>query len=60
LLLPIDKRLSFNRNRKAQVFKDLLIKIGQHIEKMSGQYTFKAKKRRKEMDLNQEIGIGSI
>jgi len=27
---------------------------------MNGQYTFKAKKRRKEMDLNQEIGIGSI
>jgi len=37
LLLPIDKRLSFNRNRKAQVFKDFLFKVGQHIENMNEQ-----------------------
>ena len=51
LHLPVDERVSSNGNRKAQVVKNLHTKAQQHIEKMNGQYVFKANKGIKNMVL---------
>ena len=39
--LPVDERVSFDGNQKAQVVKDLYAKIRQQIEKKNEQYTNK-------------------
>jgi hypothetical protein len=49
LPLPIDERVRFDENRKAQVVKDFHSKVWQHIEKMDEQYAFKTNKRKKRM-----------
>ena len=45
--LPVDERVSFDGNQKAQVVKDLHAKIRQQIEKKNEQYANKANRGRK-------------
>lgn len=59
LHLPVDERVSFDGNWKAQVVKILHTKAQQHIEKMNEQYVFKANKGIKIWYLNHEIGLGA-
>jgi phage-related protein len=51
LYLPVDKRVSFDGNRRAQVVKNLHTKVQQHIEKINEQYVFKVNKGIKNMVL---------
>ena len=45
--LPVDERVSFDGNQKAQVVKDLYAKIRQQIEKKNEQYANKANRGQK-------------
>jgi phage-related protein len=51
LHLPVDERVSFDGNRRAQVVKNLHTKVQQHIERMNEQYVFKVNKGIKNMVL---------